>query len=349
VKLKLCRTGCIAFALIPILCAGWRLAGLEATALADTTAFDAISTGRMALYSSDRERLMIVDGGELTILDAESLMEIVTISLPGYADTFGQPSISPDGLRLAAPVSGSDVRVWSLPAGTEVSRFEVTTRPSSRAWFTPSGGELVVLSGMQAKLLDAGTGELLRVFEGAKRFVSVAAVSPDGTILATGDSAGDIRLWDIHSGALRAELNAHDGDVYALEFITIGESFASAGADGFIKLWDTAEAVEMRQIGAHSEGVVWLSVSSDGRFVASSSPDATARIWDVATGCFIAALDLWQEIGPLSEPVPPPPGCPRALSRVQGAEFGPGDAYLVVSYVSGFKSLIGIWDLEGVL
>jgi WD40 repeat protein len=137
--------------------------------------------------------------------------------------------------------------------------------------------------------------------------------------------------------------------VYALEFITIGESFASAGADGFIKLWDTAEAVEMRQIGAHSEGVVWLSVSSDGRFVASSSPDATARIWDVATGCFIAALDLWQEIGPLSEPVPPPPGCPRALSRVQGAEFGPGDAYLVVSYVSGFKSLIGIWDLEGVL
>jgi len=83
--------------------------------------------------------------------------------------------------------------------------------------------------------------------------------------------------------------------------------------------------------------------------VASSSSDATARIWDVATGCSIATLDLWEEIGPLSEPGPPPAGRPRIFSSVYGAEFGPDNSYLVVSYVSGYKSIIGLWDLEGVL
>jgi WD40 repeat protein len=295
---------------------------------------------------------MIVDDGEMTILDAETLAAIVTISLPGYGDEFGQPSISPDGLRVAASVSGKEVRVWSLPEGTQITRLDISTNPSPRIYFTPSGEELVVLSGMRAELRDAGTGELLRVFEAAKRFVNVAAVSPDGTVLATGDSAGVIRLWDVSSGALTAELAAHVGNVTSLEFITTGESFASAGVDGSIRLWDTAEAVEIRQIAAiaaHSEGVGWLSVSSDGRFVASSSSDATARIWDVATGCSIATLDLWEVIGSLSEPFPLPAGRPRIFSSVYGAEFGPDNSYLVVSYVSGYESIIGLWDLEGVL
>jgi len=337
------------FALISILCAVWWLAGLDASAVADACAFDPISTGRMAVYSSDLEWLMIVDSGEMTILDAESLMEIVTISLPGYGDEFGQPSISSDGLRLAASAMRSDVRVWSLPEGVEMARFEGSQHPLTRVYFTPSGRELVVVAGMRAELWDVATGEVLRLFEGAKRFVTAAALSPDGAVLVTGDTAGDIRLWNVHSGASVAEIDAHTGDVYALEFITTGDRFVSAGRDGVIKLWDTAEPVEIRQIGTHSEAVVWVSASSDGRFVASSSHDVTARIWDVEAGGSIATLDLWEEIGPLSEPVPPPPGRPRFHSRVQGAEFGPGDSYLVVSYVSGYESLIGIWDLTDVL
>jgi len=182
-------------------------------ALTGTCVFDQISTGRMAVYSDDRERLMIVDGGEMTILDAETLAAIVTISLPGYVDEFGQPSISPDGLRVAASVSEREVRVWSLPEGTQIARFDISTIPSPRIYFMPSGEELIVLSGMRAELRDAGTGELLRVFEAAKRFVTVAAVSTDGTVLATGDSAGVIRLWDVSSGALTAELAAHVGYV----------------------------------------------------------------------------------------------------------------------------------------
>ncbi|MFC2096054.1 WD40 repeat domain-containing protein [Candidatus Bipolaricaulota bacterium] len=348
-KSKLHVRTCIGFALIPILCAGSWLAGVGAEALAGPYVFDQISTGRMAVYSNDRERLMIVDGGEMAILDAETLAEIVTISLPGYVNEFGQPSISPDGLRVAASVSGSEVCVWSLPEGTQIARLDISAYPVPRIYFTPSGKELVVLSGMRAELRDAGTGELLRVFEAARRFVNIAAVSPDGTVLVTGDSAGAIRLWDVSSGALIAELAAHVGDVTSLEFITTGESFVSAGLDGSIRLWDTAEAVEIRRIAAHSEGVGWLSVSSDGRFVASSSPDATARIWDVATGGSIATLDLWEEIGPLSEPVFPFTGGLHEFSFVFGAEFGPGNSTLVVSYVSGFESIIGLWDLEGVL
>lgn len=348
-KPKQCSRVCLLLTLISLLSVvGW-MAGVGAEAFAESYEFEQISTGRMALYSDDRAWLMIVDSREMTILDAETLTETVTISLPGHAEQFGQPSISPDGLRVAASVSGEDVRVWSLPEGTEIARFDISTDPSPRIYFTPSGEELVVLSGLRAELRDAETGELLRFFEADTRFVTTAAINSDGTVLATGDTAGVIRLWDVSTGALIAVLSAHDGDVSSLEFITTGGRFASAGTDGFIRLWDTAEAVEIGHIAAQSEGVGWLSISTDGQFVASSSSDGTARIWDVTTGDPIATLDLWERFGSLSEPAPPPAGRPGFFSSVYGAEFGLDNSYLVVSYVSGYESIIGLWDLEGVL
>lgn len=61
-------------------------------------------------------------------------------------------------------------------------------------------------------------------------------------MLLTGDSAGCVRAHDAASLALTAELEAHRGQVVALDAMAGGTLAASAGADGLVQVYDTSAA-----------------------------------------------------------------------------------------------------------
>jgi WD40 repeat protein len=178
--------------------------------------------------------------------------------LPNSSQAFG---FSPDGKR--AVTCARDINVWDVAAGKSIRHWdwnqfvnEVQQPADTRfvrpdlaifsiscrhAVFDPSGDSLFFNLGNAVIRGDVRTGRLVGSFAVRAPLpdsVKALAVSPDGSLLATGEQ--QITLWDAADGRELARWDGHGDQVTALAFGTGGASLASAGADGTVKLWDLA-------------------------------------------------------------------------------------------------------------
>lgn len=62
--------------------------------------------------------------------------------------------------------------------------------------------------------------------------------SPDGKWIASGDSNGVIKLWDLTACKLLAELRAHSGSILDIKFHPSVRLLATSAADGCICFWE---------------------------------------------------------------------------------------------------------------
>ncbi|WP_416670725.1 NB-ARC domain-containing protein [Egbenema bharatensis] len=107
------------------------------------------------------------------------------------------------------------------------------------------------------------------------------AFSPDGTYVATGDTNGDIHLWDAKSGKKRMGCKGHTSWVWSIAFSPNNQWLASASDDGLIKLWEVRTGKCLQVLENHTAAANTVVFSPDGTLLASSGQDATVQLWRI--------------------------------------------------------------------
>jgi WD40 repeat protein/predicted Zn-dependent protease len=192
-----------------------------------------------------------------------------------------QMTFLPDG-RSFLTRTDKEVRVWSADTGRQL-----ISAPFKHAF------------GRQAEDTDGQGLRLPALHPGTEGDVWNAAVSPDGTAIATVGSDHTARVWDAGSGRPTGPPLAHHDGVTAAEFDPAGRLLLTGGNDRLVRLWDTAPGLPVVPPLEHEEPVEWLFFAHEGRRVvtvsgAEKGPRDEVRVWDAATG------------RPLSPPVKPP-------------------------------------------
>ncbi len=158
----------------------------------------------------------------------------------------------------------------------------------------------------------------------------LAALSPDGTRIATTDDNHVIRIWD-DLGEVLAVWPGHQRAIKSLTFSPDGKSLISGGEDG-VRTWritapdmvrlpvtglseaaggsdgkyvialadrsailvDVATGTRVRELASGPSGMVWsAAMSPDGTRLVTTSSDGHLTVWDVASGNRVTAVDVY--------------------------------------------------------
>ncbi len=176
-----------------------------------------------------------------------------------------------DGRLLVAPIDGSTDPVASAPRGAQV----IDAALGADALATLGSDQRMQLwsrGGVRAALVIAD--------QNAGAFG--LAASPDGTRIATGDGAGNVRIFSTTTGKRElGPVRLHKGRVWGLAFSEDGSRVASGGADGDVEVIDAATGKRLTSPPQLRAGI--NAVLFAGSRVLAAGADGWVRIWNGQT------------------------------------------------------------------
>lgn len=113
--------------------------------------------------------------------------------------------------------------------------------------------------------------------------VQSIALSPDGSLLATGSQDNMLRLFKTENGNELYQIE-HGDWVNGIDFSPDGRFVATGSKDKTVRLINVANGKEVFRVLHDGEVLKVLFSSPDGRFLATASVDHTARLIEVTTG-----------------------------------------------------------------
>jgi WD40 repeat protein len=144
---------------------------------------------------------------------------------------------------------------------------------------------------LQALKEGEATLPALAAILGATSGGSSLAISPDGKLIATGNSDGTTTLWHADSGKLEMTLEGHTGPVTSVAFSSDGAQLATASLDKSVRLWDVATG-ESRADFQGAEGVIAVAFTRDGDTFITRSSNGNVYFLSAEDGHLLRVLKI---------------------------------------------------------
>jgi phage shock protein PspC (stress-responsive transcriptional regulator) len=121
-------------------------------------------------------------------------------------------------------------------------------------------------------------------FGGHQGVVQAVAFDPSGRRLATGDSTGAVKLWDLSTNTELRSFSGHTSAITQIEFSPDGTRLAAAAKCLDIRVWNTNSGESICKSPDHPGAVNCIAFNHDGTKIATGSSDDAVRLIDVRTG-----------------------------------------------------------------
>jgi WD40 repeat protein len=223
-------------------------------------------------------------------------------SFTGHREWVSGMSLTKDGKTVLSADDGCQAILWDFDSAKETRRwslkgwaYAVAISPDGKQALLSERKPLVFDSGRLAgvKIWDTTTGQpqhdLDAMFKGS--FMSCAAFSPDGKVLALGKGGesdfGKVTLIDPATGKKSKELSpGHQYGATDLVFSPDGKHLASTGRDTTVKIWDVASGKMLHELskprgGQFKDWTHAVSYSADGKWLAAADMAGAVLVWSL--------------------------------------------------------------------
>jgi WD40 repeat protein len=183
------------------------------------------------------------------------------------------------GTVPAPPGGRASVRSWDTRTGRTIGRpARLTSRDILKLGLVPGAGHVLVTGARSGAVLLDRDGRHLRTFSGA---APIHAVAPDGRRFVTGALSGELRVFDVATGADRRLGGRTATSVQALAYTPGGGRIVIATDDGRLTVRDARTGDDVETLTGHTARVPGVTVSPDGATAYSAALDNTIIRWDL--------------------------------------------------------------------
>jgi WD40 repeat protein len=237
-----------------------------------------------AAFSSTGESIVTADAkGLVKIRDATSGRVLHTLA--DHKGGATAVAISPNGKTVYCAEANGGARAWDMATGRLLrtckmgesvlaSPFTVDRRMTSIG-LSRDGGTLAMCASSvnnewvdATTLWDARTGALVRNFAAEKIHGQPMALSPDGSIVATGGKS--VKLWDVRTGKMLREFTGHLKRTQSIVFSADGQLIIAGGSYGTTNAWEVATGRHLVTLFAFGQPEKqtddWLAYMPEGHY-----------------------------------------------------------------------------------
>ena len=136
------------------------------------------------------------------------------------------------------------------------------------------------------------TGPLPKIIDTIDTGTSYAfstAIAPSNDKVAVGCSNGKLKIYNIATGNLLNDINAHSSWVTSVAYSLDGNKIVTGGNDDKVKVWSNSGNLLLTCSG-HTDDITNVKVTPDNKFVVSSSKDDKIKIWNILTGEMVQSI-----------------------------------------------------------
>ncbi len=180
---------------------------------------------------------------------------------------------------IASTNMGGTIKIWqqngtllnSIKAEQSFIMGGIAAKPDGK-WLAIAGND------HQLRTLELGSYRLKSI--ATKSSVDAVSYSPDGSLIATASSEGNVGLWDTN-GRLQRTFVTSPSDKYStrIKFSPDGQMIATTSRDK-VELWGL-DGTAIKTLFGHQGDVATLDFSADGKTLATGSFDKTIRLWNL--------------------------------------------------------------------